>query len=144
MAAQRVHELMTTDVVVLSEDAKLVEAIKKLSDNNISSIVIVDRHIPLGIITERDIARIAATSNPAEINSLPVSNLMSRNPVTVYKNADIVTALEIMERNRIRRLIVTDRIGKLKGIITYSDILKKLQEEFFKVYNRCYRPQVNP
>lgn len=134
MAVQRVNELMTTDVVVLPKDAKLVDTIEKLADNNISSVVIVDKQIPLGIITERDIARIAATSNPAEINNLSVSNLMSKNPVTVYKNADIVTALEIMERNRIRRLIVTDKGGKLKGIITYSDILKKLEEDFFKVH----------
>jgi diguanylate cyclase (GGDEF)-like protein/PAS domain S-box-containing protein len=126
---------MTTDVIALPKDAKLIEAVEKLSDNNISSIVITDKQTPLGIITERDIARIAATTGSAdEMNSLPVSNFMSKNPVTVYKNADVVTALEIMERNRIRRLVVTDRSGKLKGIITYSDILRKLEEEFFKVH----------
>lgn len=135
MATRRVHELMTIDVITLPKDAKLIEAIGKLADNNISSIVITDKQTPLGIITERDITRIAtATSSTDEMSSLPVSNFMSKNPVTVYKNADVVTALEIMERNRIRRLIVTDRSGKIKGIITYSDILKKLEEEFFKVH----------
>jgi PAS domain S-box-containing protein len=126
---------MTTDVVTLPKDAKLIEAVGKLADNNISSIVVTDKQTPLGIITERDITRIAtATSSTDEMNSLPVSDFMSKNLVTVYKNADVVTALETMERNRIRRLIVTDRGGKLKGIITYSDILKKLEEEFFKVH----------
>ncbi len=135
MATRRVHELMTTDVIVLPKEAKLIEAVGKLADNNISSIVITDKQTPLGIITERDITRIAtATGSTDEMNSLPVSNFMSKNPVTVYKNADVVTALETMERNRIRRLIVTDKSGKLKGIITYSDILKKLEEEFFKVH----------
>ena len=138
MATRRVYELMTADVVTLPKDAKLIEAVGKLADNNISSIVVTDKQTPLGIITERDITRIATTASgigiSGDICDLPVSDFMSKNPVTVYKNADVVTALEIMERNRIRRLIVIDRSGKLKGIITYSDILKKLEEEFFKVH----------
>ncbi|WP_333654114.1 CBS domain-containing protein [Dissulfurispira sp.] len=81
MATRRVHELMTTDVVTLPKDAKLIEAVGKLADNNISSIVITDKQTPLGIITERDITRIAtATSSTDEMNSLPVSNFMSKKP----------------------------------------------------------------
>lgn len=132
MAATRVCELMTTDVITISKDAKLIEAIEKLANHNISSIVVEEGSMPIGIITERDIAR--SVISEQALNNTPVSKFMSYKPVMVYKNADIVTALDIMERNRIRRLIVTDRNEKLAGIVTYSDILRKLQEEFFKVH----------
>ncbi len=132
MATTRVCELMTADVITISKDAKLIDVIEKLANYNISSIVVAEGSVPIGIITERDIARIVISEQA--LNDTPVSKFMSYNPVMVYKNADIITALDIMERNRIRRLIVTDRNEKLTGIVTYSDILRKLEEEFFKVH----------
>jgi len=132
MAVTRACELMTTDVITIPKDAKLIEAIEKLANHNISSIVVVEGFMPIGIITERDVTRIVISEQA--LNDISVSQFMSFNPVMVYENADIVTALDIMERNRIRRLIVTDRNEKLVGIITYSDIVRKLQEEFFKVH----------
>jgi diguanylate cyclase (GGDEF)-like protein/PAS domain S-box-containing protein len=132
MPTTRIYELMTTDVITISKDAKLIEAIEKLANHNISSIVVAEGFIPIGIITERDAARIVISEQA--LDDTPVSKFMVYKPVMVYKNADIITALDIMERNRIRRLIVTDRNKKLAGIITYSDILRKLEEEFFKVH----------
>jgi diguanylate cyclase (GGDEF)-like protein/PAS domain S-box-containing protein len=131
MAVHRVYELMTTDVVAVSKDTSLSEAVEKLAYNNISSIVITEGHAPIGIITERDMAKIAASHG---INGRTVSEFMSKNPVAIYKNSDIISALETMERNRIRRLVVTGKNGRLRGIITYSDIIKKLEEDFFKVH----------
>lgn len=128
----RVYELMTADIVAVPKKSTLSEAVERLADRNISSIVVTEGGMPVGIITERDITRIAAMEHG--INGIAVSEFMSKNPVTIYKNADIILALETMERNRIRRLIVTDRKGGLKGIITYSDIIRKLEEEFFKVH----------
>ncbi|MEW6115978.1 MAG: diguanylate cyclase [Nitrospirota bacterium] len=136
MAPRRVYDLMTTDVITLPKQATLHEAVEKLAAHNISSLVVTEKAMPVGIITERDIARIAATRSEAFSNgtSLPVADFMSENPVTICKNADIIATLEMMERNTIRRLVVTDKQGRLKGIITYSDVVKKLEEELFKVH----------
>lgn len=132
MSVHRVYELMTSDIVAVPKETTLSEAVERLADKNISSMVITEGNMPVGIITERDIARIAAMEHG--INGIAVSEFMSKNPVTIYKNADIISALDTMERNRIRRLVVTDRKGRLRGIITYSDIIRKLEEEFFKVH----------
>jgi len=132
MTSRRAYELMTTEVITVPEKATLSDAIRELAENNISSLIVTNSHTPVGIITERDIAKIVATRS--EFNDLPVSDFMSKNPVAVYKNADVVTALEIMERNHIRRVVVTDKNGELRGILTYSDILRKMDEEFFKIH----------
>ncbi|MBI5212725.1 MAG: CBS domain-containing protein, partial [Nitrospirae bacterium] len=121
MSVHRVYELMTADIVAVPKETTLSEAVERLADKNISSMVITEGNIPVGIITERDIARIAAMEHG--INEIAVSEFMSKNPVAIYKNADIISALDTMERNRIRRLVVTDRKGRLRGIITYSDII---------------------
>ncbi|MBF0329063.1 MAG: diguanylate cyclase [Nitrospirae bacterium] len=132
MSNRRIYELTTSNVFSLTKDAKLGDAIAMLASNSISSIIITHEAIPVGILTERDIAR--ASNTGIDATSIPVSAVMSPNPVTVYENADISVALDMMERNRIRRLVVTDKAGKLKGIVTQTDILKKLDEELFKVH----------
>ncbi len=135
MPVHRVYEIMTPDVITASQDARLDDIIEKLITNNISTIVIAEDKIPIGIITERDVTKIAVnlSVNP-DIYNMPVSNFMSTNPVTIYRNADILTALEKMDRHHIRRLIVTNKNDKLEGLITYSDIVKKLEEDFFKIH----------
>lgn len=135
MPIHRVYEIMTSDVITASKDASLDDVIEKLITNDISTIIIAENNFPIGIITERDITKIALnlSDNPA-IYSMPVSDFMSANPVTIYRNADILTALEKMDRHHIRRLVVTDKNDKLNGLITYSDIVKKLEEDFFKIH----------
>ena len=135
MPIHRVYEIMTSDVITASKDACLDNIIERLITNNISTVVIAENKFPLGIITERDITKIAINlSDDPAIYNMPVSNFMSANPVTIYRNADILTALEKMDRHRIRRLVVTDKDDKLDGLITYSDIVKKLEEDFFKIH----------
>lgn len=123
---------MTTRVISVSKNAGLNEVIEKLAQNSISSLIVTDKSIPIGIITERDIAAIAVGDN--DIASMTAADAMSEHPVTIGENVDIISALELMDRNRIRRLIVTDKHGKLKGLTTQTDILKKLDEEFYKVH----------
>ncbi|TAN43456.1 MAG: diguanylate cyclase [Nitrospirae bacterium] len=132
MSNRRIYELTTSDVFSLTKDAKLSEAIATLAVNNISSIIITNESVPVGILTERDIAR--ASNTGVDTFTLPVSSVMSPNPVTVYENSDISVALDVMERNRIRRLVVIDKTGRLRGIVTQTDILKKLDEDLFKVH----------
>ncbi len=132
MATNIVYEIMTSDVITTSKNTGLDEVIEKLATSSISSIVVVENNIPVGIVSERDITRLVSFSK--DIYKVKVSEFMSPNPVTIYRNADIVMALEKMERHGIRRLIVVDKQGRLNGIITYSDIIRKLEESFFKVH----------
>ena len=71
----------------------------------------------IGIVTNRDV-RFA--TDP----STPVTDLMTKDPVTVRSGADKDEARELLHRHRIEKLMVVDDHGRCTGLITVKDIDK--------------------
>jgi IMP dehydrogenase len=71
----------------------------------------------VGIITNRDV-RFAENENQ------PVSELMTRNVVTVREGTDPAEARRLLHKHRIERLIVVDDAGRCVGLITVKDMDK--------------------
>ena len=102
--------------------------------NNIGSIIILKNNdeaenesVPIGIVTERDIARIvgfASTFSP----TMPISEVMSKPLLTITTSSSLKEAADLMQQNNIRRLPVLDSKGKLVGIVTAKDILKSTMD----------------
>src|SRR5262245_59692143 len=123
--------LMTKRVITVAENQSIQDASKLMYQNNIGSIIILkngdeseneNEKVPVGIITERDIARIVgftSTFSP----TMPISELMSRPLLTATSSSSLKEAADLMQQNNIRRLPVLDNKGKLVGIVTSKDIL---------------------
>lgn len=136
-----VTNLMTKRVITITESQPLQEASKLMYQNNIGSIIVIkssdkneneNENVPIGIITERDIARIVgftSTFSP----TIPISELMSKPLLTVTSSSTLKEAADLMQQNNIRRLPVLDNNGKLVGIVTSKDILKSVMEIIKKV-----------
>jgi IMP dehydrogenase len=77
----------------------------------------------LGIITNRDV-RFAENENQ------PVSELMTKNVVTVREGADPAEARRLLHKHRIERLIVVDDAGRCVGLITVKDMDKSTSNPF--------------
>jgi CBS domain-containing protein len=60
-----------------------------------------------------------------EVLSLPVSDLMTRNPIAVNPDMHILRAATIMVRNRFRRIPVADN-GVLIGMLSLGDVHKAI------------------
>ena len=75
----------------------------------------------IGIITDRDIAcrAVAEGKNP---NQTMVRECMSDNLATILPDADVQECCDIMEKWKVRRLLVADRKGDLCGILSQADI----------------------
>jgi len=103
-------------------------ACKVMNDNNIGSIIIVkiqnNEKSPVGIITERDILRILGRLT-IDIRK-PLSSFMSKPIITIQSNASVREATQVMNSNRIRRLVVVDKDNKMLGIVTEKDIFKEI------------------
>ena len=118
------------------------QACKLMYQENIGSIVILTRNtdshnskrigtthkneeIPVGIVMERDIARIIGFSAKffADMN---VSEIMSKPLITVTPtpNTSVKDAMALMDQKNIRRLPVVDYKGQMVDIITRKDIFK--------------------
>jgi len=111
---------MIMDPIVLQEDALLKDALKIMKDFKIGGIPVLDKNKRLvGILTNRDL-RFQKNVNK------PISKIMTvTNLVTAPEGIDLVKAEEILQKYKIEKLPVIDKQGKLKGLITYRDILKK-------------------
>lgn len=111
---------MIQDPITLTPDRNIGEALYLMKKYSISGIPIVDGKGKLvGILTNRDLR--------FEPNhSLPVSDLMTKeNLITAPIGTTLEKAEKILQKFKIEKLPVVDKYGKLRGLITFKDILKK-------------------
>ncbi|MDQ3291212.1 MAG: IMP dehydrogenase [Bacteroidota bacterium] len=111
---------MIMDPVTLDENNTLADAFRIMKEFKIGGIPVTNENGKLtGIITNRDLRFQKDTS-------LKVSEVMTKeNLITAEKGIDLAKAEDILQQYRIEKLPVIDENGKLIGLITYKDILKK-------------------
>jgi CBS domain-containing protein len=119
----RASEIMTENPEVVTPDATISEVALKMKDLDVGIIPVVDsfenRRLR-GVITDRDIAvRAVAEGRDGKTK---VSDCMTAHVETVNKNDSVDRVLELMERERVRRVPVTDRDGRIVGIIAQADL----------------------
>ncbi len=117
-----VLEVATKELILLDPDDSIKKASKILATNGIEGAPVVKNDHVKGILTLSDI--IMAIADDKE--DLMVANVMSKHIITVEKNVMIADAIDIMNKNKIGRLIVVDDNGKHMGIVTRTDLLDKI------------------
>ncbi|OJX74808.1 DUF294 nucleotidyltransferase-like domain-containing protein [Magnetospirillum sp. 64-120] len=120
----RLREVMSTPVLTAAEDVSLTDAIHRMYEARVSSIVGVDSlGRALGILTERDLLRILSTQGAAGLD-VPLGQVMSRPVSTVPADAFVYVALGKMTRLGLRHLVVVDRDRRPLGMVTGRALLK--------------------
>ncbi len=118
-----VKDIMTKNVVSIGVDNSVLEAAEIMSSNQLGCLVIINRELPIGIVTERDIVRrVVAKKLPLDTK---ISEIMSQSLITVDADASIKEAARLMSSNKIRRLPVLKQ-NKLVGIVVASDFVRNL------------------
>lgn len=124
-----VSNVMVRNVKTAEENQSVNSIAKMMSENNIGSVVIVksnDVEGLSGIITERDIVRIAGAAQISSILQLIARDIMSKPVITIDAASSIQDAIQSMKLNNIRRLPVVNREGKMVGIIADKDIFRAI------------------
>ncbi|MEM2141483.1 CBS domain-containing protein [Nitrososphaera sp.] len=132
-----VSEIMTRGAVTVRQESKptALDVAQVMAKSRTGSVIITAEGKPAGIITERDLLKKVSAKDrkPGEI---PASQIMS-SPVIAVKAYDSVdTAASVMAKNRIKRLAVVEDDGSLAGVISATDIAKKLARILADDYNR--------
>jgi CBS domain-containing protein len=118
-----VKDIMTKNVVSIGVDNSVLEAAEIMSSNQLGCLVIINRELPIGIVTERDIVRrVVAKKLPLDTK---ISQIMSQSLITVDVDASLKEAARLMSSNKIRRLPVLKQ-NKLVGIVVASDFVRNL------------------
>ena len=107
------------DPITLTADATIGEALKIMRDNKIGGIPIIDKaHKLVGILTNRDLR--FETNLKEKVSAV----MTSENLITAPEGTDLKKAQLLFKKNKVEKLPVVDKKGKLIGLITFSDILK--------------------
>ena len=124
-----VKQLMQKELVTISPLATINDAASKMKEQNVGSVLVVDEGWKLkGILTDRDIALYAAADSK-DPRSVHAYDIMTPDPITIDADADVDSALRIMNRANVRRLPVTEN-GKLAGILSSADLAAEIKQEF--------------
>ena len=149
-AAQRVGDVMQTEVPVVKVSTPLVEVLEDLAGIEQRRVVVVDEegHVA-GIITDGDLLRRAgaeersgilqtlmdrlrggssAHGHQLKLAGRAAASVMTSPVVTVDVDASPVEALDLMIEHHIKRLPVVDAEGHLVGLIGRAGVLRALSE----------------
>jgi CBS domain-containing protein len=119
-----ISDMMTKKLELIEATASVQETAKKMKDTNVSSLLIVDNEgKPLGLVTERDLAR-KVCINDVYTSKITNKEIMSSPIITIDSKSSASEAVDLMLLNNIRHLIVVDEshTNKPVGMITPLDL----------------------
>jgi CBS domain-containing protein len=115
----RVSEIMTEAAIHDRPDDTLVQAARTMWEQQTGSLLVMDGDELLGIVTERDVLR--AVAEGLSLDDTRVSEVMTKDVLTVHPGASLREALAIMTDKWIRHLPVVER-GHVVGIVSQRDL----------------------
>jgi sulfide:quinone oxidoreductase len=139
--AVKVGEIMTRDVITVPEGTSLDTAADIMAQQGISSLPVVDVNRKLvGILSEADFLAsldiqegsgimhmfntVIRRGRPSKTHGTTVDTLMTRKPITVKEDDTLQTAIHLMDKNRIKRLIITNSVNEVIGVISRPDLIR--------------------
>ncbi len=112
------------DIISISPDASVLDAIKLMADKGIGALVVIDGGDLLGIVTERDYARKVIIKGRAS-DATPVADIMTTDVITASSQQTVNECMEMMTSKRCRHLPVVDD-GELVGMISIGDLVQAI------------------
>jgi CBS domain-containing protein len=119
----KVDEIMTKKLEIISADASIYDAIERMIDKRIRSLLVKprDENDIYGVITVRDIVHKALGKN-LDLNKTKVAEIMSKPVICLDKGMDVEHGVNLMTKFNITRVFVSE--GKeIVGIISMLDVM---------------------
>ncbi len=133
-----VSKIMTSDVITLNQTNSLETAEMLFKQNRIRHIPVVKGDTIIGMLSYTDLLRIsfvdAIDENEQDVDTVvyemfTIEQVMAKNLVSVTSTTAIKEVAEILSKKEFHALPVVDN-GKLKGIVTTTDLINYLLDQF--------------
>ena len=111
-------------VWTISPNAKVLDAVAKMADKDVGSLVVMEGEKLVGIITERHYSRNVVLKGRSSPSTL-VGEIMETNVIHVRSEQSVELCMALMTDKRVRHLPVVEGT-KLIGIISIGDLLKHI------------------
>jgi CBS domain-containing protein len=113
---------METQVQSATKDTK-AEILASYMMEGFGSVPIVDDTNKLiGIVSEFDL--LSSLRKGKKLEDVTAGDILTGNPISVTKDTDVMTLIDVLQNNHLIRLPVLDNVGKLIGIVARRDLLR--------------------
>jgi diguanylate cyclase (GGDEF)-like protein len=128
-AAMKIEHLKDDlkEMVFAARGDSINQALEKKVRHGISAIPILEEGHPVGIITERDVLKLARDGVSLKE---PVEKFMSSPVVSVGHDMTLAEVVEILNEKEIKRVVVTEPCGRASGVVTNRDLIRYLDEDY--------------
>ncbi len=133
---KRISDIMVRSVVTClpGDDVRQIASI--MSRKNVSSVIVVEKDKPLGIITEGDlVTKILLEPDLQKSAGRTARELMSTGLITVKPQDFSYQSFLLMVKYRIKHVIVVDEEGRLVGIVAMRDVIKSRKTGSLAIVN---------
>lgn len=114
------RDIMTAELHATTSDASVADAASTMVAARVGSALVMTGSVLVGIITERDVLRAAASGR--DLTGDPVRNWMTPDPITASPDEDVDVSTQTMVANGFRHLPVVDG-SDVVGIVSLRDLL---------------------
>jgi CBS domain-containing protein len=126
MPLERVSDILDekgSAALTIEGDATVLDAIKRMVESNVGSLLVTESEKLAGIVTERDYLR-RVTLEGRDEKETPVREIMTSELVYVMPDTSIDECMAVMTERRIRHLPVLSEGQEIAGVISIGDVVK--------------------
>ena len=123
---------MSVRLVSVTPDDTVSEAIARMNERGVGSVVVCDGPRLAGIFTERDVLRLAADGEG--FTDSRVGDVMTRSVLTIAADDDVLAAARLMSERKVRHLPVVEGENVI-GIFGIRDALRLIVERLFSEHD---------
>ena len=113
----KIKDYMTKGIVCCDIEDNISTIAEIMDSNNIGFIAVLSNDKIIGVITDRDLV-----IGPILDNENSIEDYINKNIISIDEDDNIITGLNLMKENKIKRLLVTKK-GKYTGVLSISDLL---------------------
>jgi len=116
----QISQLMSKDFAYIGQRESLHHAAELMRDKDIGILPVLEENQVVGTVTDRDIV-VRGLAEGKDVQT-PVSDIMSRGVKTKYADEEVEQAAEMMQHERVRRIVILDRDERCVGVLSAGDI----------------------
>jgi CBS domain-containing protein len=120
-----VEEVMTRNVFTVESNKNMFDVCKEFSKHKVGSLVVMNKKIIVGIVTERDVIERVILENK-DLKKTKVRDIMSPHIKTIHALAPLEKAAQIMQEHNIKKLPVVLN-NEIVGIVTETDLSRTIE-----------------
>ena len=118
----KVRDVMTKNPITISPEDTVGHTLNIFEQSEVFSIPVLNKEEIVGIITKQDITTKMCTKSTTRQEE--ISYIMSKNPLTISPDEELINALNIIKKTKTPAIIVAENT-KLVGILTINDIIRQ-------------------